>query len=59
MTLLCMKDGGVTEPEKEERVCQETRLTQAEWKREVGTVLTDHLGASKGSGRKVRTQCTQ
>lgn len=32
---------------------------QAEWKREVGAGLTDHLRASKGSGRKVRTKRTQ
>lgn len=32
---------------------------QAEWKREVGAGLTDHLGASRGSGRKVRTRCPQ
>lgn len=48
----------VIAPEKQEKVCQETRLTWAEWKREVGTGLTEHLGASKGSGREVGTAHT-
>lgn len=56
MKLLGTERMGVTDPEKQERVCQETRLTQAEWKREVGTGLTHPVGARKGSGREVRTK---
>lgn len=59
MKLLGTERTGGMDPEKQESVCRETRLTQAEWKREVGAGLTDHLGASKGSGRKIRTECTQ
>ena len=49
----------VIDPEKQERVCQETRLTWAEWKREVGAGPAEQLGASKGSGREVRTAHAQ